>query len=105
MDTTDDPFAPSTRAVRFLAGTGLVLLAFAFVMTLVVLLRQSYAGDGVAGPLAGLAMWSLGLSALVGLWAACLPVDAVGHRVRRAAVCVQYAAMVAGPLMAAVDPA
>ncbi|MGA4958507.1 hypothetical protein [Streptomyces lavendulocolor] len=99
-----DPFAPSTGAVRVFAGTGLVLLVGAFLVTVVLMLRQSYAGDGMPGPLRELAMWSLSLSGLVGLWAMCLPGDAVGHRVRRGAVFVQYALMAGGPLLAAFDP-
>ncbi|MFC8917573.1 hypothetical protein ACGF5F_20935 [Streptomyces sp. NPDC047821] len=98
-----DPFAPGVRAVRVLAGIGLPVLAVACVGTFVVLLRQSYAGDGVPGPLADLAMWSLGLSGLVGLWALGMPRDAVGHRVRCGAVLAQYALAVAAPLLAAVD--
>ncbi|MGA4866223.1 hypothetical protein ACPB9J_26645 [Streptomyces lavendulocolor] len=98
------PFAPSTGAVRVFAGTGLVLLVGAFLVTVVLMLRQSYAGDGTPGPLRELAMWSLSLSGLVGLWAMCLPGDAVGHRVRRGAVFVQYALMAGGPLLAAFDP-
>ncbi|MGA5556994.1 hypothetical protein [Streptomyces lavendulocolor] len=99
-----DPFAPSTGAVRVFAGTGLVLLVGAFLVTVVLMLRQSFAGDGAPGPLKELAMWSLSLSGLVGLWAMCLPGDAVGHRVRRGAVFVQYALMAGGPLLAAFDP-
>ncbi|MGA5424008.1 hypothetical protein [Streptomyces lavendulocolor] len=99
-----DPFAPSTGAVRVFAGTGLVLLVGAFLVTVVLMLRQSYAGDGAPGPLRELAMWSLSLSGLVGLWAMCLPGDAVGHRVRPGAVFVQYALMAGGPLLAAFDP-
>ncbi|GAA2483146.1 hypothetical protein GCM10010393_12340 [Streptomyces gobitricini] len=98
-----DPFAPSTAAVRVFAGVGLVLLVFAFLATVLVMLRQAYVGDGASGPLGTFAMWSLGLSGLVGLWAMCLPHDAVGHRGRRGAVFVQYALMVCGPLLAAVD--
>ncbi|MEU0657537.1 hypothetical protein [Streptomyces lavendulocolor] len=99
-----DPFAPSTGAVRVFAGTGLVLLVGAFLVTVVLMLRQSFAGDGAPGPLKELAMWFLSLSGLVGLWAMCLPGDAVGHRVRRGAVFVQYALMACGPLLAAFDP-
>ncbi|MEU0717847.1 hypothetical protein ABZ498_11765 [Streptomyces lavendulocolor] len=99
-----DPFAPSTGAARVFAVTGLVLLVGAFLVTVVLMLRQSYAGDGAPGPLRELAMWSLSLSGLVGLWAMCLPGDAVGHRVRRGAVFVQYALMAGGPLLAAFDP-
>ncbi|MGA5407137.1 hypothetical protein ACPCSC_07700 [Streptomyces lavendulocolor] len=98
------PFAPSTGAVRVFAGTGLVLLVGAFLVTVALMLRQSFAGDGTPGPLRELAMWSLSLSGLVGLWAMCLPGDAVGHRVRRGAVFVQYALMAGGPLLAAFDP-
>ncbi|MEV3990521.1 hypothetical protein AB0J57_16595 [Streptomyces sp. NPDC049837] len=97
------PFAPSTRAVRVFAGIGLLLLAVTFVGTLVILLRQAYVGDGANGPLTELAMWSLGLSGLVGLWALCLPRDAISHAVRRGAVLAQYALAVAGPLLAVVD--
>ncbi|MER7108418.1 hypothetical protein [Streptomyces sp. NPDC000229] len=99
----NDPFTPSTTAVRVFAGTGLLLLAFSFVVTLVVLLRQAYVGDGANGPLTGPALWSLGLSGVVGLWALCLPRDAVGHEVRRGAVFVQYALVAGGPVLAVVD--
>jgi hypothetical protein len=99
-----DPFAPSTGAVRVFAGTGLVLLVGAFLVTVALMLRQSFVGDGAPGPLKEPALWSLSLSGLVGLWAMCLPGDAVGHRVRRGAVFVQYALMAGGPLLAAFDP-
>ncbi|WP_143608634.1 hypothetical protein [Streptomyces sp. CB03234] len=98
-----DPFAPSTGAVRVFAGIGLLLLAVTFVGTLAIVLHQAFGGDGASGPMTELAMWSLGLSGLVGLWALCLPRDAVDHGVRCGAVVVQYALAVAGPLLASVD--
>lgn len=105
MDATDaqDPFAPSTKAVRVFAGIGLVVLAAMVVGTVVIMLRQVLGGDGRSGPLMELALWSLGLSGVLGLWALCLPHDAVGHGVRRGAVFAQYALAVGGPLLAAVD--
>ncbi|MEU7279082.1 hypothetical protein AB0A69_09925 [Streptomyces sp. NPDC045431] len=103
--TTDpaDPFAPSTGAVRVFAGIGLLLLAVAFVATLVIVLNQAYSGDGGSGPLIGAAMWSMGLSGLVGLAALCAPRDTLDHAVRRGAVFAQYALAFGGPVLAAID--
>ncbi|QGV80006.1 hypothetical protein [Streptomyces ficellus] len=106
MDTTETTaptFAPSTGAVRVFAGIGLLLLVFAFLLTVGIVLHQAYSGDGASGPSTELALWALGFSGLVGLWAMSLPKEAVGHAVRRGAVFAQYALMAAGPLLAAVD--
>ncbi|MFF9865287.1 MULTISPECIES: hypothetical protein [unclassified Streptomyces] len=94
---------PSTRPVRIFAGAGLLLLPVALVAWGVIVLEQAYSGDGASGPLGELALWSLGFSGLLGLWALSLPQDAVRHAVRRGAVCVQYALALACPLLAAVD--
>ncbi|WP_143676312.1 hypothetical protein [Streptomyces sp. TLI_146] len=98
-----DPFAPSTAAVRVFAGIGLLLLAFAYGAFIVVVLGQAYSGDGASGPLAGAAQWSMGLSAIVGLCALCLPSTMVSHPVRRGSVMLQYALAFAGPALAAID--
>lgn len=81
-----DPFAPSTSAVRVFAGIGLLALALAYVAFAVIVLRQAYSGDGASGPLAEVAQWSLGLSAVVGLLALCLPSAVVSHAARRGPV-------------------
>ncbi|MFD8542416.1 hypothetical protein [Streptomyces sp. NPDC059649] len=98
-----DPFAPSTRAVRVFAAIGLLVLAVAFVVFCIVVLHQAYSGDGASGPLLEVAEASMWLSAIVGLFALCLPSDAVSHTARRGAVRLQYALAFAGPLLAAVD--
>ncbi|MFI1104362.1 hypothetical protein [Streptomyces melanogenes] len=98
-----DPFAPSTTAVRVYAGIGLLLLAFAYGVFLVVVLGQAYSGDGASGPLVDAAQWSMGLSAVAGLWALCVPGTALSHAARRGAVRLQYALAFAGPALAAID--
>ncbi|WP_327706897.1 hypothetical protein [Streptomyces decoyicus] len=98
-----DPFAPSTAAVRVFAGIGLLLLAFAYGAFLIIVLNQAYSGDGASGPLLGAALWSMGLSAVAGLLALCLPSALVSHAARRGAVGLQYALAFAGPALAAVD--
>ncbi|MFE7894342.1 hypothetical protein [Streptomyces sp. NPDC057412] len=98
-----DPFAPSTRAVRVFAGIGLLLLAFAYGAFLVIVLDQAYSGAGTSGPLVGVARWSMGLSAIAGLLALCLPDAAVSPAARRGAVATQYVLAFAGPVLAAVD--
>ncbi|TJZ59091.1 hypothetical protein FCH28_02860 [Streptomyces piniterrae] len=100
---TTDPFAPSTSAVRVFAGIGLLLLAFAFGAFLIIVLNQAYSGDGASGPLVGAAPWSMGLSAVAGLLALCLPSAVVSHAARRGAVRLQYALAFAGPALAAID--
>ncbi|MFF4699997.1 hypothetical protein [Streptomyces chattanoogensis] len=99
----NDPFAPSTAAVRVFAGIGLLLLAVAYGALLIIVLNQAYSGDGASGPLVGAAQWSMGLSAVVGLLALCLPNAVVSHAVRRWAVWLQYALGFAGPALAAID--
>ncbi|MFD9567368.1 hypothetical protein [Streptomyces sp. NPDC059994] len=98
-----DPFAPSTATVRIFAGIGLLLLAFAYGVFLVVVLGQAYSGDGASGPLVEEAQWSMGLSAVAGLLALCLPATIVSHPARRTAVRLQYALAFAGPALAAID--
>ncbi|MFE7121078.1 hypothetical protein ACFU99_37180 [Streptomyces sp. NPDC057654] len=99
-----DPFAPSASATRVFAGLGLLLLACAYGVFLIVVVHQAYSGDGTSGPLTGAAQGSMGLSAVVGLLSLCLPGDVVSLAARRAAVGVQYALAFAGPVLAAVDP-
>ncbi|MEV0282359.1 hypothetical protein AB0I22_39195 [Streptomyces sp. NPDC050610] len=98
-----DPFAPSTSAIRVFAGLGLLLLAFAYGAFLIVGLHQAYSGDGTSGPLTGAAQGAMGLSAVVGLLALCLPGDVVSLAARRTAVGLQYALAFAGPVLAAVE--
>ncbi|MFC0842269.1 hypothetical protein ACFH04_00740 [Streptomyces noboritoensis] len=98
-----DPFAPSTATVRIFAGIGLLLLALAYGAFIVIVLGQSYSGDGAGGPLVEEAQWSMGLSAVVGGLALCLPSTAVSHTARRGAVKLQYALALAGPALAAID--
>ncbi|MFJ8645959.1 hypothetical protein ACIRNI_07525 [Streptomyces sp. NPDC093546] len=100
---TDDPFAPSTSALRIFAGFGILLLAGAFVATLVIGINQAYTGDGANGPLFGAALWSIGLSGLVGLVALCAPRDVMDYAARRGAVFIQYALAFGGPALAAID--
>lgn len=98
-----DPFAPSTATVRIFAGIGLLLLALAYGAFIVIVLGQSYSGDGAGGSLVEEAQWSMGLSAVAGLGALCLPATAVSHTARRGAVMLQYALALAGPALAAID--
>ncbi|MYU51091.1 MULTISPECIES: hypothetical protein [Streptomyces] len=98
-----DPFAPSTAAVRVFAGIGLPLLAVAYGAFLLIVLNQAYSGDGTSGPLVGVAQWSMGLSAVAGMSALCLPSAVVSHAARRGAVRLQYALAFAGPALAAID--
>lgn len=98
-----DPFAPSTRAVRVSAGIGLLLLAFAYGAFLVIVLDQAYSGAGTSGPLVSAARWSMGLSAIAGFMALCLPDASVSPAARRGAVATQYVLAFAGPVLAAVD--
>ncbi|MFD9484114.1 hypothetical protein [Streptomyces sp. NPDC059991] len=98
-----DPFAPSTAPVRIFAGIGLLLLALACGAFIVVVLGQAYSGDGASGPLVEEAQWSMGLSAVAGALALCLPTTMVSYPARRTAVRLQYALAVAGPALAAID--
>ncbi|MDQ8706017.1 hypothetical protein RCO28_26580 [Streptomyces sp. LHD-70] len=98
-----DPFAPSTKAVRVFAGIGLLLLPVVVVVFVIIVLNQSYSGDGVAGPLVGMAPWAMGVSGVLGLLALILPSDMLTHPARSATVKVQYALAVAAPILAAVD--
>ncbi|WP_329402864.1 hypothetical protein [Streptomyces melanogenes] len=98
-----DPFAPSTAAVRVFAGIGLLLLALTYGAFIVVVLGQAYSGDGASGPLVDAAQWSMGLSAVAGLLALCLPTTAVSHGTRRGTVRLQYVLALAGPALAAID--
>ncbi|GAB7035706.1 hypothetical protein AB0G35_15650 [Streptomyces sp. NPDC021749] len=102
-ETETDPFAPSTPALRVFAALGLLLLVVAYGLFLIIVLNQAYSGDGASGPLVGLAEGAMGLSAVVGVGALCLPGDAVSHAARRIAVQVQYALAFAGPALAAID--
>ncbi|BDM69578.1 hypothetical protein HEK616_30650 [Streptomyces nigrescens] len=98
-----DPFAPSTSALRGFAALGLVLLVVAYGAFIIIVLHQAYSGDGASGPLLDVAEWAMGLSAIVGLSALCLPGDVVSYAARRGAVRLQYALAFAGPVLAAVD--
>ncbi|MEU4845576.1 hypothetical protein [Streptomyces gilvosporeus] len=98
-----DPFAPSTRAVRVFAGIGFLLLAVAYAVFIIIVLNQAYSGDGASGPLVDPAQWSMGLSAVAGLLALCLPSDALSHAARQGTVRLQYALAFAGPVLAAID--
>ncbi|MGW7068728.1 hypothetical protein ACWGII_09085 [Streptomyces sp. NPDC054855] len=48
-------------------GIGFLLLAVAYATFVIVVLDQSYSGDGADGPLADVAQSSMGLSAAAGL--------------------------------------
>ncbi|WP_030669904.1 hypothetical protein [Streptomyces rimosus] len=97
-----DPFAPSKAALRVFALLGFPLLAVAWVLFAVIVLNQAYSGDGASGPLAGAAQVALMLSPVAGLVSFCLP-DTPGLRARRITIWIQYALLVAGPVLAAVD--
>ncbi|MGW1837696.1 hypothetical protein [Streptomyces sp. NPDC002067] len=98
-----DPFAPSTRALRVFAGLGFLLLAVAYGAFVIVVLQQAYSGDGASGPFLGASQLSMGLSAVTGLAALCLPTDAITHTARRRTVTLQYALALTGPALAAID--
>ncbi|MEV5596675.1 hypothetical protein [Streptomyces sp. NPDC052496] len=98
-----DPFAPSTTALRVFAGIGLPLAAVAYVLYMIIVLHQAYSGDGASGPLAGVADAALALSPVAGLIALCVPAAAMSCSARRNTVWLQYALLVAGPVLAAVD--
>ncbi|WP_399087955.1 hypothetical protein ACGH2B_12310 [Streptomyces sp. BBFR2] len=98
-----DPFAPSTRALRVFAGLGFPLLAVAYGAFVIVVLQQAYSGDGASGPFLGASQLSMGLSAVTGLAALCLPTDAITHTTRRRTVTLQYVLALTGPALAAID--
>ncbi|MFM9370612.1 hypothetical protein [Streptomyces sp. Da 82-17] len=98
-----DPFAPSTRAVRVFAGIGLLLLPVVFVVYAVIILNQSYSGDGVPGHLVPIAPWLMALSGILGLLGLFLPSDTTAHSARSTTVKAQYALAVAAPILSAVD--
>jgi hypothetical protein len=101
--TQDDPFAPSSRSVRFGAGIGLVLLFFAFALCLVLALSDAVAGDGRAGALFNAGMWSLALSGLTGLGGVFAPQSAMTRGARAHTVKVQYVLAVLGPVLVGLD--
>ncbi len=99
---TVGPFAPSPAAVRVSAALGLLALVLAYGVWLLVVLHQAYRGDGTSGPLVDASLWSMKLSAVVGVVALALPRTVLGHAARVRAVWAQYALAVAGPVLAAV---
>ncbi|MFH8409864.1 hypothetical protein ACH4FX_34560 [Streptomyces sp. NPDC018019] len=98
-----DPFAPSTTALRVFAGLGLLLLAAAYFLFVIIVLNQAYSGDGASGPLLPAARTALALSPVPGLIALCVPAAGLGYRARCSTVWLQYALLAAGPVLAAVD--
>ncbi|MET9295065.1 hypothetical protein [Streptomyces sp. NPDC003077] len=100
---TDDPYAVPVRSLRVFAGLGFLALAVAWVLSLVISLHQAYSGDGASGPLLEAGQWAMGFSLPVGLLALSLPTGMLGRAGRRNLVLAQYALVVAGPVLIAVD--
>ncbi|WP_329281541.1 hypothetical protein [Streptomyces sp. NBC_00691] len=90
-----DPYAPSPRALRVVAGCGFLLLAACFVATVVAVLGDAVSGDGVAGGLVTAAFWTLGLGAATGVAALAAP--------RKGLVIAEYALAITAPLLALMD--
>ncbi|MFH8711806.1 hypothetical protein OHB11_17000 [Streptomyces zaomyceticus] len=90
-----DPYAPSRRALRVVAGCGFLLLAACFVATVVVVLGDAVEGDGAARGFVTAAFWSLGLGAATGVAALVEP--------RKGLVIAEYALALLGPVLALMD--
>ncbi|NUK38203.1 hypothetical protein HRW16_35500 [Streptomyces lunaelactis] len=103
LPAQDDPSAPSSRSVRFGAGIGLVLLLFAFALSVVLALGDAIQGDGSAGVLVNVGMWSLALSGFTGLGGVCIPQSAMTRAARAHILKVQYALLLLGPVLVGLD--
>ncbi|GHG34054.1 hypothetical protein [Streptomyces zaomyceticus] len=97
LDPTDapDPYAPSRRALRVVAGCGFLLLAACFVATVMVVLRDAVEGDGAARGFVTAAFWTLFLGALSGVAALIAP--------RKGLVIAEYALAIVAPVVALMD--
>ncbi|WP_328943278.1 hypothetical protein OG259_18560 [Streptomyces sp. NBC_00250] len=86
-----DPYAPSPRSRRVIAGFGLLLLAACFVATVVVVLIGAIEGEDVSAGYFTTAFWSLGLGALAGVAALIAP--------RKGLVIAEYSLAVMAPVV------
>ncbi|MEK9523782.1 hypothetical protein ACIOMM_21530 [Streptomyces sp. NPDC087908] len=94
-DHGTDPYAPSPRALRIIAGCGFLLLAACCLATVVAVLVDAVDGDGAAKGFATAAFWTLLAGAVTGVAALIAP--------RRGLVTAQYLLAVAAPLLALLD--
>ncbi|MET9538243.1 hypothetical protein ABZY16_12145 [Streptomyces sp. NPDC006553] len=90
-----DPHAPSSRALRVVAGFGFLLLAACFVATVMVVLVDAVEGDGAAKGFVTAAFWTLLLGALTGVAALIAP--------RKGLVIAEYVLAITAPVLALMD--
>ncbi|WP_055601051.1 hypothetical protein [Streptomyces aureus] len=90
-----DPYGPSPRALRVLAGCGFLLLAACFLATVVVALGDAMEQNGTSEGFITAAFWTLLLGALTGVAALIAP--------RKGLVIAEYALAIAAPVLALMD--
>ncbi|WP_318212569.1 hypothetical protein [Streptomyces sp. SJL17-1] len=90
-----DPYAPSPRALRVIAGLGFVFLAVCYVATIAVVIVDAVEGDGAAKGFVTAGFWALGVGALTGVAALIAP--------RKGLVIAEYALAITGPVLALMD--
>ncbi|MCX4982572.1 hypothetical protein [Streptomyces sp. NBC_00572] len=90
-----DPYAPSPRALRVIAGCGFLLLAACFVATFIAVLSDAIQGDGAAKGFVTAAFWTLVVGALTGVAALIAP--------RKGLVIAQYVLAITAPVLALMD--
>ncbi|MFI6285878.1 hypothetical protein ACIBCM_14155 [Streptomyces sp. NPDC051018] len=106
MTTTGTPASQTTSnttVIRVIAGTGMLFLIGAWVLSAALALVDAHDTDGTAGPLVSAGFTVLWPAAIAGLAALFLPAGTMTARVRGWITAIQYALTVAAPVLVALD--